>query len=122
MPEEQNPKHKLSGSLTLIIIGSPHQIVGVDILGPMTEEILRYGIPQSLLSDQRKNFLSELVLNVWKLLHIKKLNTTPYHPQTDGIRERFNRTIATMIARYSSTKQDKWETLLPYMSFTYRKS
>ena len=63
----------------------------------LVEQIVpRHGVPEQLLSDSGQNFLSELMLEVCKLLGTKKLNTMGYHPQTDGLVERLNRTLITM--------------------------
>jgi hypothetical protein len=49
---------------------------------PFVEEIgLKFEIPQLLLTDQVSNFLSELFANRCKLLIIKKMKTTSYHPK-----------------------------------------
>ena len=53
--------------------------------------VCRHGVPQELLSDRGSNFLSDLMLEVCSLLGIKKLNTSSYHPQTDGLVEKFVR-------------------------------
>ena len=56
----------------------------------LVEEIFcRHGAPQQLLSDRGANFLSELVLEICKFLQIKKINTSGYHPQTNGMVEKF---------------------------------
>ena len=55
-----------------------------------------FGIPEALLSDRGANFLSHLMQDVCKLLGIKKLNTTSYHPQCNGMIERLDRTLKTM--------------------------
>ena len=47
--------------------------------------VCRHGIPEHLLSDRGTNFLSTLMQEVCKLLGVKKLNTSGYHPQTDGL-------------------------------------
>ena len=52
--------------------------------------IARHGVLEQLLSDRGSNFLSDLVLNICKLLDIKKINTSGYHPQTDGLVEKTN--------------------------------
>jgi IS30 family transposase len=52
------------------------------------EIILKFGIPQSILTDQGSNFMSEVFGNVCKLLKIKKIKCTAYHPQTNGALER----------------------------------
>ena len=56
-----------------------------------------FGVPESLLSDRGANLLSHLMYDVSSLLGITKLNTTAHHPQCDGMVERFNRTLKTML-------------------------
>ena len=52
-----------------------------------------HGVPKKLLSDRGGCFLSHLISELYRLLGIKKINTTAYHPQTDGMVERLNRTF-----------------------------
>lgn len=60
----------------------------------LVEEVIPFfGVPEALLSDRGTNLLSHLMKDVCKLLGIKKLNTTAYHPECDGMVERFNRTF-----------------------------
>ena len=64
----------------------------------LVEEIIPlFGVPEALLSDRATNLLSHLMLDICDLLGIKKLNTTAYHPQCDGMVERFNRTLKNML-------------------------
>ena len=62
--------------------------------------ISKYGAPRTVLTDQGSNFLSKLVQDICNLFKIKQLYTTAYHPQTDGLVERFNRTLCDMLACY----------------------
>jgi len=64
------------------------------------EVFMRFSVPEQLHSDQGPQFKSQLVKEVCKLLHIKKTRTTPYHPQCDGMVERFNRTLHNMLATH----------------------
>ena len=48
--------------------------------------------------------------------------TTAYHPQTDGLTERFNKTLAEMISMYVSSDNKDWDQILPYVLFAYRTS
>ena len=55
-----------------------------------------FGVPEALLTDWGTNLLSCLMQGVCSLLGMKKINTTAYHPQCNGMVERFNRTLKTM--------------------------
>ena len=50
------------------------------------------------------------------------MNTTAYHPQTDGLVERFNRTLCDMLACYVHDEQDLWESYLPFVTLAYNTS
>ena len=56
-----------------------------------------FGVPEAFLSDCGANLLSHLMLDVCAFLGVEKLNTTSYHPKCDGMVERFNRTLKTML-------------------------
>ena len=96
--------------------------IGADVVARLlVEELLpRHGAPRTLLSDRGSNFLSTLVKEVCRLLNTKKLNTTAYHPQTDGLVERFNNTLAESISMYVSTDQKDWDNYIPSILFAYR--
>ena len=78
--------------------------------------------PRVFLSDRGSNFLSSLVTEVCHLLNTKKVNTTAYYPQTDGLVERFNNTLVEAISAYVSTNQDNWDLYIPAILFAYRVS
>jgi len=80
----------------------------------------RVGIPMEILTDQGTNFTSQLLAEVYKLLHVKGLRTSPYHPQTDGLVERFNQTLKEMLRKTASEEGKDWDKLLPYVLFAYR--
>ena len=84
--------------------------------------ICRHGIPEELLSDRGTNFLSTVIQEVCQLLNIKKINTLGYHPQTDGLVEKFNATLIQMIAKSCTVSDRDWDTRLPYLLFAYRVS
>lgn len=80
----------------------------------------QHGFPATLLSDRGSNFLSELMAAVLHVFHVKKLNTTAYHPQTNGLTERFNHTLCTMLTHYTNSSQTDWDEYLPYILLAYR--
>jgi transposase InsO family protein len=59
----------------------------------VNEVVTRHGVPSKLLTDQGRNFEADLMKQVFGLLGVRKLRTSPYHPQTDGQVERMNRTL-----------------------------
>lgn len=81
---------------------------------------LEHGFPATLLSDRGSNFLSELMLAVLHIFKVRKLSTSAYHPQTNGMTERFNKTLTTMLAHYVNQYQKDWDRYLPYVLYAYR--
>ena len=63
------------------------------------------GVPDEILTDQGTNFMPSLLEEIYCLLHIKRIRTTPYLPQTDGIVERFNGTLKGMLKKFVSRNQ-----------------
>ena len=59
----------------------------------MEQTVCHHGLPEVMLSDRGANFLSILVQDICKILGVKKINTSGYHPQTDGLVEKFNSTL-----------------------------
>ena len=71
-------------------------------------------------SDRGSNFLSEIILELCYLLGICKINTSGYHPQTDGLVEKFNSTLQCMISKASDKNPTEWDKQLPLLLFAYR--
>ena len=84
--------------------------------------ISRHGVPNEILSDRGAAFLSRLLKEVCTLIGIKKVNTTAYHPQSDGLVERFNRTLTDMLAKSVEKDGKNWDERLPFVLFAYRSS
>ena len=79
----------------------------------------RYGFPMFLHSDQGKEFDNTMIHKLSELLGTVKTKTTPYHPRSDGLVERFNRTLLAMLTMFVSHKHDNWDDLLPLMILSY---
>ena len=71
-----------------------------------------FGAPEKLLTDQGSQFTSALFLSLCRILGIKKIFTTPYHPQTDGVVERNNQTLVKIMSMYVATDQKNWDDVL----------
>lgn len=85
-----------------------------------TEIICKHGTPKVLVTDQGKNFMSDLFTEVCKLLNIKKLNTTAFHPQANGQVERSHRTLMNYLSHYVNSDQTDWDDWIPFALFAYR--
>ena len=89
----------------------------------LVEHIIpRHGVPVQVLSDRRTAFLSKLMKEVYQLLGLKKVNTTAFHPQNDGLVELFNRTLTDMLSKKVLHSGKDWGVQLPYVLFAYRAS
>ena len=82
--------------------------------------ILRYGAPRTFLTDRGTNFLSKLINELCKMVNTKKINTTPYHPECDGMVERFNGTLVKTLSMYVSDHQKDWDVHIKAALFAYR--
>jgi hypothetical protein len=67
--------------------------------------VLKFGTPEVMLTDQGSNFLSELYQNICKLLRIKKIHTTAFHPESNGGLERGRRFLVEYLRPYVAEDQ-----------------
>ncbi|XP_076867126.1 nuclear GTPase SLIP-GC-like isoform X1 [Brachyhypopomus gauderio] len=84
------------------------------------EFFCRFGIPEVLHSDQGRNFESDVMTEVCRLLGVHRTRTTPFHPQGDGLVERFNRTLTTQLAMATQENQRDWDKQLPLVLLACR--
>ena len=69
--------------------------------------ICHYGFPEKFISDQGRNFESDLIKELCKIAGVKKLHTTPYHPQGNGQCKRFNSTLCNMLGTLSEEEKSE---------------
>ena len=81
--------------------------------------ICHYGFPEQFISDQGRNFESDLIQELCKIAGVKKLHTTPYHPQSNGQCERFNSTLCNMLGTLSDEEKSDWKSHLGFMTHAY---
>ena len=87
----------------------------------LTKEVIPlFGVPEALLSDRGTNLLSHLMSDVCAHLGIAKLNTTAYHPECDGMVERFNRTLKAMLRKHVGRFGTQWDWYLSGVLWAYR--
>lgn len=80
--------------------------------------VLKYGFPTEIVSDNGTNFVSELLKEVTKLLKVKHILTTPYHPQANQV-ERFHRNLANYMKAFVKSDTTHWDIYLDYATFAY---
>jgi len=82
----------------------------------------RFGFPLVLHSDQGREFENKVIHDICRLMCSVKTRTTPYHPQSDGLVERFNRTVISMLAMFVTAEKTNWDDLLPFLMLAYNSS
>jgi hypothetical protein len=72
-----------------------------------------FGPPSIILSDRGRNFLGDTIKELCKIYHIKKENTSAFHPQANSISERSHGTIdnhiSTLLSRFAKENQIDWD-------------
>jgi len=82
--------------------------------------ITRHGTPKTILTDQGSSFRNEVVDSLCKVMGIKHALTSAYHPQTNGLTERFNATLCEMIAKFILEQGGEWDKWISSALFAYR--
>lgn len=85
----------------------------------LVDYISRHSIMDTILTDQGKNFQSELISELWELLDVHKSRTTPYFPSCNGNCERMMRTLQNMLSNYVNDEKNNWDEYLPLLMFAY---
>ena len=78
------------------------------------------GVPREILTDQGSNFTSQLLAELYRLLQVRPIRTSPYHPETDGLVERYNQTLKSMLRKAVTETGKDWDKMIPYLLFAYR--
>jgi transposase InsO family protein len=98
---------------------SNHEAVTVGKI--LTEQVFpRFGVPKQILSDRGTEFEGKLMTELCKAMGIDKLRTTAYKPSTNGVVERFHRTLNSMVGKVVSENQRDWDDFLPMVMAAYR--
>ena len=82
----------------------------------------QHGVPRRLLSDRGAQFMAALSTEVYKQMGIRKLYTTAFHPQCNGMVERFMQSLAQMLAMVVDATHSDWHLWLKHVAFAYNAS
>lgn len=85
----------------------------------LQEFIFRLGVPRRLITDRGVHFANELMHNLTILLGINHIQTSAYHPQANGLVERFNATFHVQLAKLCNDDLNDWDEYLSSVIYAY---
>ena len=94
----------------------------VTVAEALVDIFARVGVPSEILSDQGAQFTYSLMREVSRLLSLKQLTTTPYHPACNGLVERFNGTLKQLLRRICADRPSDWDRYFASVLFAYREA
>jgi len=91
-----------------------------NVITQLHEKVLyRHSCPLEVVVDRGSQFMSALMKTHSENSRYKLRFTAPYHPQSNGITERVNKTVKTMLKKFVSPDQKDWDDFLPAVVFAY---
>ena len=79
----------------------------------------RVGIVREILTDQGSCFMPRVLKELLSILQLRQLRTSVYHPQIDGLVERFNKTLKQMLRKVMDVDGKNWDQLLSHVLFAF---
>lgn len=79
-----------------------------------TQIITRHGSGSVLITDQGKQLTSVFFQETCKVLNVKKVQSSPYHPQSNSVVERLHKSLHDALAHYVDSTGTNWDTLVPF--------
>lgn len=92
----------------------------VSVAEALLEVFSRVGIPKEILSDRGAQFTSDMMQEFCRLLSIRNIFTTPYHAMCNGMVERFNGVLKSMLKRMCREQPKQWPRFINPLLFAYR--
>ncbi|CAF1203337.1 unnamed protein product, partial [Didymodactylos carnosus] len=81
--------------------------------------ICHYGVPVTILSDHGSHFRNQLLQALERKIGIHHIFSSPYHPQSNGMIERFNAIFIPQIAKLQDSEYNNWDEFLDPVVFAY---
>ncbi|UYV67951.1 hypothetical protein LAZ67_5002588, partial [Cordylochernes scorpioides] len=85
----------------------------------VNDVVLKHGAPRELITDRGRSFQAKVVNELTKMCGMSHYFTTAYHPQTNGLTERLNKTLVDILSMYVDVDQKNWDSVLPFITFAY---
>ncbi|KAI1304663.1 Retrovirus-related Pol polyprotein from transposon [Halotydeus destructor] len=83
----------------------------------LEEIVCRHGCPSKIITDKGKAFLAEVSRCAYEMMGTKLAHSSGFHPETNGLVERNNRTIGVMLSMYTNSRHTDWDRALPFITF-----
>ena len=77
------------------------------------------GLPSVIITDQGREFHNQFNAELMSVFDIKHKMTTLYHPQANGLDERYNQTLVNSLAKYVQGKHNQWDEMLSEVVYAY---
>src|SRR6266542_3424827 len=81
--------------------------------------ICRHGCPRKIISNRETHFNNQVIEKLLERFKIRHNLSTPYHPKTNGLVERFNKTLCESLAKLNEEREN-WDEYISLMLFAYR--
>ncbi|GFO46495.1 hypothetical protein PoB_007300000 [Plakobranchus ocellatus] len=91
-----------------------------DVANALFNIFTRLGLPKEILSDNGQQLVSKAMEEVMTMMGIQRRLSTPYHAQSNGMVERFNGSLKTMLRKLCADKPQTWDKMIPAFLFAYR--
>ncbi|RCN44980.1 integrase core domain protein [Ancylostoma caninum] len=85
----------------------------------ITRFVSRFGLPETIVTDQGTNYMSDTFRSLLRNLHVNHKTSTPYHHESNGQVERANRTLQEQIAIATEQHHDEWDHVLHLIVHAY---
>jgi hypothetical protein len=87
------------------------------------DQIVRlHGVPKTIISDHGAQFIARFWEQLQHALGTKLIQSSAYHPQTDGQTERVNKILEDMLRACVLQYDKNWDKCLPLAEFSYNNS
>ena len=96
------------------------EITAEAVANALVSVYTRLGIPSEIFTEQGRQLTAECMKEVNRLLQVKHLLTTPYHPMCNGLVDNFNKTLKNMIRRTCEEQPKNWHLYLDPLLFANR--
>ena len=83
--------------------------------------ICRHELVNTIISDRESHFNNQMITYLMKKFGVRHYFSIPYHPKTNGLVERFNKTLCESLAKLSDKKSNQDNFIAPTL-FAYRTS